>query len=236
MRIVAISDVHGKWNKITDIPECDILISAGDYSFRGEPHMVKDFHKWLSKQPAKHVISVNGNHETFSDNCIGYKAERAELTFQQAKELAEKACPGVHFIGDHGTVVIEDIKIHGSAITPWFHDWAWNKSRGIEIENEWKKIPEDTNILITHGPVYGMLDLVYQNDKVTPKERAGCGDLYKRMLELKECNMHICGHIHSGHGYKYFNETHFYNVSICDEMYMPTNPITVIDYTKRGSY
>ena len=57
MKIVCISDVHGKWNKI-EIPECDILISAGDYSFTGERHMVRDFHKWMNKQPAKHKISV----------------------------------------------------------------------------------------------------------------------------------------------------------------------------------
>ncbi len=62
MKIVAISDVHCKWNKVV-IPECDILISAGDYSFQGEPHVVVDFHKWLNKQPAKHKISVQGNHE-----------------------------------------------------------------------------------------------------------------------------------------------------------------------------
>lgn len=61
-KIVAISDVHNKFNKIS-IPECDILISSGDYSFQGSTSEVKNFHKWLDKQPAKHIISVQGNHE-----------------------------------------------------------------------------------------------------------------------------------------------------------------------------
>lgn len=78
MRICAISDTHGKWNKLK-IPECDILISAGDYSFRGESHMVKNFHKWLNKQDAGQIISVQGNHELW-----------VQSNFQEAKDIAEK--------------------------------------------------------------------------------------------------------------------------------------------------
>ena len=77
MRVVAISDVHGKWNKLT-IPPCNVLVSTGDYSFRGEKHMVKDFHTWLNKQPADHIISVQGNHEVW-----------VEQNFEEAKLLAE---------------------------------------------------------------------------------------------------------------------------------------------------
>ena len=233
MKIVAISDLHGKWNKIDDVPECDVLISSGDFSFKGEKHMVKDYHKWLNRQKAQYIISGNGNHETYKDVCSPARNFYCDITFAEAKEIAEKECPRVNFIGDHGTVVIDGVKFHHSSITPWFHDWAWNRYRGMEIEAEWKKIPDDVNVLSTHGPVYGILDAVYYVDGMTIKERVGCQDLYKRILELKECNLHICGHIHGAHGYKYFNDTHFYNVAICDEMYMPTNPITVINYEKR---
>lgn len=233
MRIVGLSDLHGKWNKIDDVPECDVLISAGDFSFKGEKHMVRDFHKWLNKQPAKHIISVNGNHETYKDVVSPRRPFYNELTFQDAKLIAEEECPRVHFIGDHGTVVIDGVKFHGSAITPEFYDWAWNVPRGQPIADEWAKIPDDTNVLITHGPVYGILDAVYYADGMTIRERVGCQDLYKRILQLKECNLHLCGHIHGSHGYKYFNDTHFYNLAICDEQYMPTNPITIIDYEKR---
>jgi len=210
MKIVLISDVHGKWNKL-QIPECDILISCGDYSFRGERHMVKDFHEWLNKQEAGHIISVQGNHETW-----------VEKNFTEAKELAEKACPGVHFI-DEGTVDIEGIKIHGSAITPWFYDWAWNRRRGPEIKRHWDVIPDDTQILITHGPPAGILDVVYFTDGVTPKERVGCHDLMDRINQLKQLKLHAFGHIHGSAG-----ETVF-NASICDEMYMPTNPVREFD-------
>lgn len=80
MKIVVISDTHNKYNKI-EIPECDILISCGDYSFRGEPSEVKNFHKWLNKQNARYKISIQGNHE------LG-----VEKDFNLSKQIAEERC------------------------------------------------------------------------------------------------------------------------------------------------
>lgn len=214
-KIVAISDVHGKWGKLT-IPDCDILISAGDYSFKGEPHMVKDFHAWLNKQNANHIISVQGNHETW-----------VEKNWNQAKAIALEACPAVHFI-DEGPIEIEGIKIWCSAITPWFYNWAWNRYRGEDIKRHWDMIPNDTNILVSHGPAYGILDaVVYANgDK---KEHVGCNDLAEAIKRIKP-DLHICGHIHSAYGQVHIDGTSYYNASICDEMYQATQPITEIDY------
>lgn len=219
MKIIAISDTHCKWNKL-QIPECDILISAGDYSFRGEKHVVKDFHKWLSKQKAKHIISVQGNHELW-----------VEENFLEAKQVAEEACPGVHFI-DEGLVEIEGIKIWGSAITPFFCDWAWNRHPG-EITKHWNRIPNDTNILITHGPPYDILDkTIYANGDPRP-EPLGCYQLMERIKQLKDLDLHFFGHIHHpGGGQVHKDGVSFYNSAICDEAYCPTNPLTVVEYEK----
>lgn len=218
MKIVAISDVHGKWNKLT-IPECDILISCGDYSFRGEPHMVKDFHAWLNKQEANYIISLQGNHEKW-----------VEANFPQAKEIAEKECPGVYFI-DHGIIEIEGIKFFASAATPYFCNWAWNYYPS-ELEKHWKKIPDDTNILLTHGPPYEILDELVFPDGTPNGKSAGCYHLRDRIKELKDLKMHFFGHIHCGYGQKEIDGVKYYNVSICDEVYAPSNSITVIDYVK----
>lgn len=218
MKIVAISDVHGKWNKIK-IPECDILISAGDYSFRGERHMVEDFHKWLNKQEAGYIISVQGNHELW-----------VEKNFQEAKEIAEKVCPAVHFI-DEGLIEIEGVKIWCSAIQPFFHNWAWNRQRGAEIKKHWDLIPSDTDVLVTHGPPYGILDEVLRIDGSSSGRFVGCEELLKKVQEVKP-DIHIFGHIHSGYGQKHVDGTSFYNASICDEMYMPSNAPHIIEYIK----
>lgn len=215
MKIVAISDVHVRWKNLV-IPECDLLISAGDYSYHGEEWIVAEFHAWLNRQKAKHIISVQGNHETWVEN-----------NWNHALKIVNTVCPRAHFIQE-GAVEIDGIKIYGSAITPRFFNWAWNRSRGEEIQPHWDMIPGDTNILITHGPPRGILDIVPYVDG-TPKEHVGCEQLLKRVKEVKPA-LHIFGHIHHGHGEHHEDGTSFYNVAICDELYSPTNPITIIEY------
>lgn len=216
MIICAISDVHCKWKNLI-IPKCDILISAGDYSFKGEHWVVEDFHKWLSKQPAKHVISVQGNHELW-----------VEKNFLEAKRIAQEACPNIHFI-DVGLIEIEGKKIYCSAVTPFFHNWAWNKHPD-ELHEHWELIPEDTNILITHGPPYGICDELLNPamESYNPKRHLGCKSLADRVKIIKP-EVHIFGHIHCGYGQKHLDCTSYYNVAINDEMYCPTNPVTIIE-------
>lgn len=211
MRIVLISDVHGKWNKV-EIPECDLLISAGDYSFTGETHMVRDFHKWLNKQPAKHIISVQGNHE-----------KAVEKNFSYFQDLAREQCPRVHFI-DEGFVEVEGKNIWCSAITPWFHNWAWNRFPD-EIIKHWDKIPNGIDILVTHGPPHGILDKVlkFNGPKCEWEEDyVGCPQLLKKVLEIKP-KLHVFGHIHQGYGEKIVGGIQFVNASLLDDQYQLVN-------------
>lgn len=212
LKIVHISDVHGKWNKLV-IPECDILISTGDFSFTGEIDMIKRFHEWMEKQDARHYISVMGNHEKF-----------VEKNFELSKQIAQKACPGIHFI-DEGLVEIEGIKIYCSAITPFFYNWAWNRYPGEEIQRHWDMIPEGIDILATHGPAYNILDGVPEYNPKTEQmdvRHCGCPQLLKKIEEIKP-KYHLCGHIHGGFGTHIGEHTTFINASICDEDYKPTN-------------
>lgn len=215
MRIVAISDVHNRYHNLI-IPECDLLISAGDYSFHGEPAVVKAYHQWLNEQKAARIISGQGNHE-----------EWVEKNFEEAKVIALAACPRVDFV-EEGEIIIDGVKVWYSSITPWFHDWAYNRHRGDAIDAHWKKIPEGTNILVTHGPPYGILDCVNRVDG-TPKERVGCWNLKARIKTIKP-DLHIFGHIHSEHGEKHEDGVSYYNVAVCDEMYQPNQGITKIEY------
>lgn len=229
LKIVAISDVHARWNKIK-IPECDILISTGDYSFKGEKHIVKAYHEWLDEQDARYVISIQGNHELW-----------VESNFNEAKAIAEKACPGVFFL-EEGEVVIEGVKIWCSSITPFFFDWAYNRARDIneaqfrqikEIKPHWDAISNDVEILATHGPPYMILDELVHVSGEPKGQFVGCVKLSERIRELKQLKHHIFGHIHYWGGQTVVKDGIMYhNASICDEMYAPTNPITVIEYEK----
>jgi len=219
MRIVAISDVHTRWADIK-IPPCDVLISAGDYSFRGQEYVVRGFHAWLREQPARHVISVQGNHELW-----------VEKNFLEAKRIAQEECPGVHFI-EEDMLEIEGVKFWCSAWTPEFGQWAWNAQRGNEISKHWDIIPDDIDVFVTHGPPYGVLDEVHEvRMGVERYEHVGCYDLMRAVKRVKP-DLHFFGHIHQGYGQFHKDGTSFYNASICDERYWPTNLPHVVEYEK----
>lgn len=211
MKICVISDVHGKWKNLV-IPDCDLLVSCGDFSFRGEEHLLIGFHEWLAEQTASHIISVNGNHE-----CL------IEKNFALAKETVYQIDPEIHFIGESGLVEIEGLKIWGSAVTPWFYDWAWNVSRGTDIQKVWDKIPLDTDILITHGPPYGILDLTPQ------MVHAGCDNLTETIKKLPKLKAHLFGHIHQSYGQTEINGVKYINAAICNESYLAVNKPIVIE-------
>jgi len=126
------------------------------------------------------------------------------------------------FIAGNSSVTIDGVKFYGSPWQPWFYDWAFNLPRnGVEIEQKWNEIPSDTDVLITHGPAYGLLD-------ATPSgQRVGCELLYKKVVQLKP-KIHVSGHIHHSYGEKYFNDTTFLNASVLNEQYQYQNkPISL---------
>lgn len=216
MKLVAISDTHNLHEKVI-IPECDILIHAGDWTSMGYYWEVSAFAKWLNKQPAKYIVITPGNHE---------------VTFEKELPLSKTwildNCPRAHILIDN-LVEIEGLKIYGSPYTPFFNNWAFNLYPGEELIRKWNQIPEGMDVIITHGPVHGILDELARVDGTPSGHHVGSIDLFNRLQVLKP-RVHICGHIHThGGSFKVFNGTSYYNVSICDEMYMTTNPITVIE-------
>ena len=144
-----------------------------------------------------------------------------------SKEIAQKACPGAHFLAE-GLVETHGLKIWCSAMSPSFCDWAYNRDRGSQIKKHWDMIPDDTDVLITHGPPMGILDFV-ENDYHIGGEHVGCEDLLNRIKELKNLKVHAFGHIHCGYGHLKTGNVDFYNAAICNEAYEAVNAPFVIN-------
>lgn len=89
---------------------------------------------------------------------------------------------------------IEGFKIYGSPYTPTFGTgWAFNRDRG-KIHKVWDNIPDNTDIVVTHGPPKGILDLSYNRDN----ELEYCGDLaLKKRLKIIQPKLVCFGHIHN---------------------------------------
>ena len=218
-KICAVSDTHSRHQNLI-IPECDILFHAGDATFMGEPHELKDFALWLNVSEAGHIVYTPGNHEVW-----------LQKNLEEGIAILKKYCPAINVL-IHESIEIEGIKIFGSPATTWFGNWAWNYARNDEeaimrniphINTIWDKIPIDTDILLTHGPAWRVLDM--------NEEGEHCGD-YNLMAQIVDLqpDINICGHIHEGYGKETHEATDFYNVSICTRQYLPTNPVTIIDY------
>jgi Icc-related predicted phosphoesterase len=207
-KIVCISDTHAGHQELV-IPECDILIHAGDFSDVGRRHQVEDFLFWFGMQPATHKVYIAGNHD------MTYESHRS------FKEEMIVKFPKVHYLEDSG-ITLEGLKIYGSPWQPRFFDWAFNLDRGNAIAAKWKKIPDDTQVLITHGPPYGILDEIdYQ--------QVGCWDLMNRITQLKELKLHVFGHIHPPRGVTTSRGVTFVNAAICNDWNNPVNEPIVVE-------
>lgn len=210
MKIVVISDTHNKHEKLV-IPECDLLISCGDYSFWGFEWEVKNFHEWLNKQPAKHLVSIQGNHEKFVDN-----------NYLNCLEIAQKACPRVAFTYE-GPVDIEGHLIWCSSLTPHFNTWPWD---GFKNYTRYNKFEHDAiEIMVTHSPPYGILDEV---SNFGIKQNMGCKYLLGEIKHLTNLKHHFFGHIHSSYGQMEVNGVNFYNAAICNRKYKVVNKPVVV--------
>jgi Icc-related predicted phosphoesterase len=202
MKFIIISDTHGQHKNLT-LPKGDVIIHAGDISQRGKESEIIDFLNWFKDLDFKYKIFIAGNHDFFFE-------ETSE------KDIQKIIPENIIYLCDSG-VEVENIKIWGSPITPWFYDWAFNRPRGAQIAHHWQLIPIDTDILITHGPAFGKLD------KTTRGENVGCEDLLHSIDKIKP-KVHICGHIHEGYGQTTSSKTKFINASLLDEKYGLTNP------------
>jgi Icc-related predicted phosphoesterase len=213
MKVVTISDTHGMHDGLT-IPQCDVLIVAGDICRSGNTWQLEEFSDWLSGQSNnfKKCLLVSGNHDWVfaKTKLIGIEILK--------NYLGDK----IEYLQDQ-EIVIDGIKFYGSPWQPEFNSWAFNLPRGDRLKLVWEAIPDDVNVLITHCPPHGIGDLV-----VNSHNHAGCFELLNRIKQLSKnsLKLSVFGHIHSGNGLYTSDELKgviFCNTAICDERYKPNN-------------
>lgn len=228
MIITLISDTHSKHNEITaDLPGGEILIHAGDISTRGYQHEIESFCKWYdSLDNYFHKIFIAGNHDWgFQDYPKAQQTlldKHVNIDYLQDEEIT------LYYDGPNGEYWEDNIHIYGAPWQPEFYNWAFNLPRnGVELQAKWDMIPWNLDILVTHGPAYGFVDTVYNRQH----EPLGCGLLAAKIKEVKP-KIHVCGHIHSGHGYKFDGDTHYFNASVLNENYEYANKPITFDWNK----
>ena len=207
-KIACISDLHTHMQHVI-VPPCDIVICAGDISYSGHTKDIKKFLQWFSAIKAQHHVFIAGNHD---------------LIFERDPERAANILakfPSVIYLENSG-VIIDGLKLWGSPWTQKFHDWAFNADAD-KLQAVWSQIPDDTDILITHSPQYGILDRAQWTN-----ELAGCKQLATAIARVKP-KVHIFGHIHEGYGMVERGGVVHVNASICTVRYEPINKPILID-------
>lgn len=220
-KILATSDLHGVLPKIEP---CDLLLIGGDIcpdwlstrfssearTIKGEPQqkawLEKKFTSWLESLPAKHIVGIAGNHDFVFDSPIGIPDMPWTYLLDEMTE-------------------VEGIKIYGTPWVPNLPFWAFH---GENDHKHFDKIPDGTDILLSHGPMMSYGDFV-------PGEFSGghVGDikLYDAVVRVKP-KVVVCGHIHEGYGHYRHNhvEQGVFNVAHNDEFYDPKNPVVEIPW------
>lgn len=258
VKIGFISDTHTLHNKWYDKltynqwgweleqawKELDLLIFGGDCSGRGSEGDVDNFMNWFDLQPAKEKVMIAGNHDYFFDVPFLETKPRPSWKNHPQIDLDEMLAkyPNIHYLDDSG-VELFGLKIWGSPIQPWFHDWAFNRLRNTPhmdtyeepyadmnkyIKPHWDMIPDDTDILVTHGPPYGHGDSLAMQFRRDGEDRVGCVDLMNRIKEVKP-KISVFGHIHEGYGVTEEDGIKFINASCLNDNYRPVNPPIIVD-------
>ena len=208
MKIVAIADTHEMHRELA-VPNGDILIHAGDITYTGSLGALLDFNDWLGDLPHAYKIVIAGNHDR---------------TLGQNWTLGLKMFTNAIYLQNSG-VEIQGLKIWGSPWTPAFGAMRdgltfYHAANGIEMKRVWAGMPKGLDILVTHGPPYGILDKVSRGVECNfQPEYCGDGMLAAKVIQKKP-KYHIFGHIHEQHGkFKSDYGTTFLNASVVDEKY-----------------
>jgi Icc-related predicted phosphoesterase len=218
MRLTFISDTHTRHRHCEgDLPGGDLLIHAGDFMNSGyHKEEAMEFLMWFNGiKGYDKKIFIAGNHDRlFQIDEIN----KWEL-INQFPNLVYLEDESWNYY-DIGTD--QSLLVYGSPWQPEFYNWAFNLPRnGEELGAKWDQIPDDTDILITHGPPHGNLD-VPGGQHI----HVGC-ELLRDRVEAFRPKIHVFGHIHGGAGYYFNGHTHFINASVLDERYTYTNlPLT----------
>lgn len=200
MKICIISDTHNKHKYLGKLPDADVIIHCGDFTSMGKEHEIRDFLKWYSNlEQYKYKIIIAGNHD---------------FLFERNRGHAIRLVPrNVIYLEDNG-VEIEGIKFYGSPVQLPFYDWAFNRPEEKLVQH-WAAIPDDTDVLITHGPPFMIGDYVPWSHK-----HQGSPSLYKEVVERIKPKIHCFGHIHEGNGMKIIENIKFINASNLNDNYL----------------
>ena len=212
MKIACISDTHGQHHfdamtlQMSEV-KADLLLCAGDVS--GTQGDGMDFVEWMGSLPFPYKVCTFGNHD---------------FMYKSMQEYA-KAYPDITFLNNEH-VVIEGIKIYGSPYSLPYFDWCFMADEPM-LKRIYGGINSDTNIILSHGAAYGILDQTWQGI------HTGSRALLERIPDLKDLRLCVWGHIHEAYGQEVRDGVTYVNASLLNKNYRIKNKVIIYEYESR---
>lgn len=212
MLVCCTSDLHGTLPKI---PDCDLLLIGGDLCGPSSPSLQ---HGWLSVwfrlwvtdlvDRGIKVIGVEGNH--------GILAGRHPEHFKKVSNTIPWT-----YLEDTYTEFKDKVIWGTPSSLPFGSGWAFNVPEK-DLAEKYKSIPEEVNVIISHGPPYGYGDDTFDGQHVGS---VALLDIIKK----NKPKLLVTGHLHFGYGVYNVGETIVVNAAHMDDNYRPVNPPILLE-------
>lgn len=88
----------------------------------------------------------------------------------------------------------QNVLFYGDSSSPNSGDGAFQYSVSEQGEEIWSCVPDDVDVLITHTPAQGILDMDAFGQHI------GCAELKKALESRLRPVLHVCGHVHPSAG------------------------------------
>ncbi|GMS98898.1 hypothetical protein PENTCL1PPCAC_21073, partial [Pristionchus entomophagus] len=203
LKVVCTSDTHGNlWQIMDRIPDGDVLIHAGDFTNFGTIDEIAEFNELMGRLPHPHKLVISGNHELGFDETEDLSIRRIKYR-DNGTVFGYELLRNVTYLQD-SFVEIDGLIFYGS---PWhpLKGYPFYRPRNL-IDQEWARFPPRIDVLITHIPPLGYMDL-YQ-----PVEHWGDFALLNRITDMRP-RFHVFGHNHYWFGAQSNGPTTFMNVA-----------------------
>jgi Icc-related predicted phosphoesterase len=116
-----------------------------------------------------------------------------DLLFESKPKEARKVLTNAVYLENSGAELL-GLKFWGCPVTPIDKYMAFAVDRGAAGRKYWDRVSNDTNVLITHGPPFHVLD---KDGPVS--SHLGCNEMTRAVLRVKP-RLHVFGHVHGGYG------------------------------------
>ncbi|WP_120500635.1 metallophosphoesterase [Roseovarius sp. EL26] len=177
MKITIISDTHGGHKKLGEL-KGDVLVHCGDigHLMKHDEDAIERIDTWFGQLQFNHILCIGGNH----DLALEKFARNGKLPFKNAVFLHD------------AEAMIDGVKFYGSSWVPNLRNHAFFADYQT-LKAAWSKIPNDTDVLFTHTPPAGILDVSSRGQTL------GCQHLAQRLNTLN-LSLHCFGHVHASAG------------------------------------